>query len=165
MTPDIFGPVPGWHLAEINVARMVAPLDDPRMARFVAQLDEINRVAEASDGFVWRLKDDAGGASSYIKFSDDDRMIVNLSVWRSIGALHRYIYRSEHAAVYRDRLQWFEPPAASPFALWWIPAGAIPGLDEGRARLAQLHAEGPTPSAFTFKQPFAPVTPARAAAL
>ena len=156
MPVDPNGLFPGWHLAQINVSRLRAPLTDPRMARFVAQLDDINRVAEASDGFVWRLKDDTGAASSYIRFSEDGLTIVNMSVWRSIGSLHRYVYRSEHATVYRDRLQWFEPPAAPSLALWWIRAGTRPTLADGRRRLDLLASFGPTPSAFTFRQPFEP---------
>lgn len=75
------------HLAQINVARFRAPLDDPQLADFVAQLDSINALAERSDGFVWRLTSEAGTPSSYIKFSDDDLTIVNMSAWTSIDAL------------------------------------------------------------------------------
>ena len=146
----------GWSLAEINIARAVAPLADPAMSAFVAQLDAINRLAEASDGFIWRLKDEAGGPSSYVKFSDDDRVIVNLSVWRSVASLKAYVYRSAHGTVYRDRRQWFEPMTTPSLALWWVEAGHVPSLDEGRRRLEMLGRDGPTPQTFTIKQWFAP---------
>ena len=146
----------GWSLAQINVARGLAPLGDPVMRDFVAQLDAINRLAEASDGFIWRLKDDDGGASSYIQFSDDERVIVNMSVWRSVASLKAYVYRSAHGEVYRDRRQWFEPMTTPSLALWWIADGHVPSLDEGRQRLAILARDGPTPEAFTIKQWFAP---------
>ena len=145
-----------WHLAEINIARLIAPLTDPRVARFVEQLDAINALAERSPGFVWRLTATGGDPSAYVTFGDDDRVIVNMSVWTSIDALHRYVYGSGHGAVYRDRRQWFEPPAAPPFALWWIPAGHVPTLNEGRSKLAQLTRQGPTVNAFTFRRPFPP---------
>ncbi|HET9370476.1 MAG TPA: DUF3291 domain-containing protein [Vicinamibacterales bacterium] len=138
------------HLAQINVARLRAPLTDPLLADFVAALDPINALAEASPGFVWRLKDDSGASSSYVTFGDDDRLIVNMSVWTSIDTLFEYAYRSGHADVFRRRREWFEP-IDPPFALWWIPAGHVPSVDEGRAKLATLARLGPTPDAFTFK--------------
>ena len=138
------------HLAQINVARLRAPLTDPLLADFVAQLDAINVLAEESPGFVWRLKAEAGAPSSYIKFSDDDLTIVNMSVWTSVDALFAYVYRSGHGEVYRNRRTWFEP-IAHPFALWWIPEGDVPSLDEGRRRLELLARLGPTTDAFTFK--------------
>ena len=131
------------HLAEINVARLRAPLTDPLVADFVAQLDAINALAEASPGFIWRLKAEAGAPSSYIRFSDDELTIVNMSVWHSIDALFGYVYRSGHGEVYRNRRMWFQP-VEHPFALWWIREGHVPTLDEGRARLEMLARLGPT---------------------
>src|SRR5688572_23379196 len=141
------------HLAQINIARLRAPLTDPLLADFVAQLEAINALAEASPGFVWRLKADAGAPSSYIKFSDDDLTIVNMSVWTSVDALFAYVYRSGHGEVYRNRRAWFEP-IAQPFALWWMAEGDVPSLDEGRRRLELLSRVGPTADAFTFKARF-----------
>ena len=145
-----------WHLAEINVARARAPLTDPVMADFVSQLNAINALAEAAESFVWRLKDDDGAPSSYVHFADDPRLIVNMSVWESIEALHAYAYRSGHGAVYAARRSWFEDLGAPPLAMWWIPAGAIPTLAEGRRRWELLCQNGPTADAFTFKQRFDP---------
>ena len=147
------------HLAEINIARTRAPLTDPLMAEFVAQLETVNRAADESAGFVWRLKADDGSASSYVRFSEDERVIVNMSVWTSVEALQAFVYRThDHAAVFRDRLRWFEPLIGPPLALWWVPAGHIPSLDEGRRRLELLDRDGPTPEAFTFKHQFAAVS-------
>jgi hypothetical protein len=146
--------VPRFHIAEINVARLLAPLDDPRLADFVAQLDAVNAEAEGSDGFVWRLKSDGGGASSYLRPFEDDRLIVNISVWESIQTLHRFVYRARgHAAVYRARRLWFSP-VATPMAMWWIEVGRIPTIEEAKERLSLLERTGPTPDAFTFKSPF-----------
>jgi hypothetical protein len=145
-----------WHIAEINIARLRAPLTDPLLADFVAQLDEVNRIADESDGFVWRLKDDNGSASSYVRFSDDERVIVNMSVWRSIEALHQYVYLSHHLSVFKDRARWFERLPTASLAMWWIEAGQVPSLNEGRSRLAMLDHRGPTDQAFTFKHAFPP---------
>lgn len=145
-----------WHLAEINVARARAPLTDPVMADFVSQLDAINALAEAAEGFVWRLKGDDGAPSSYVHFTDDPRLIVNMSVWESIEALHSYAYRSGHGAIYAARKNWFEELGAPPLAMWWIPAGVIPTLEDGRRRWELLGRNGPTEEAFTFKHRFDP---------
>jgi hypothetical protein len=145
------------HLAEINVARLIAPLDDPRLADFVAQLDLVNEVAERSPGFVWRLKADGGGASSYIRAFDDPQLLINISVWESLAALRAYVYRSHaHASVFRDRRRWFEPLDAAPLALWWIPAGRVPTIAGAIERLEHLRRHGPTAVAFTFKEPYPP---------
>jgi Domain of unknown function (DUF3291) len=143
-----------FHLAEINVARARAPLDDPLLADFVAQLDGVNRLAERTPGFVWRLVGEGGAASSYVRAFEDERMLVNLTVWESLESLTAYTYRSDHGRVYRDRARWFEPSVGPSLALWWIPAGHVPTVEEGKAKLDALAARGPTPEAFTFKRPF-----------
>ena len=142
-----------FHLAQINVARALAPLDDPKLAGFVARLDDINALADSSPGFVWRLQSDSGNATD-IQVSDDPQFIVNMSVWQGLDALFAYVYRSDHLQVMAQRRQWFEKPAGAFMALWWLPTGTLPSLDDGLARIAQLERSGPTPQAFTFKQPF-----------
>jgi hypothetical protein len=146
-----------YHLAQINVARMLAPLDDPIMAGFVAQLAEINARADQSPGFVWRLQTPEGNATAINAFVDD-RILINMSVWESIEALQQYTYRSQHAGVFRQRRDWFEPATQPHLALWWIAVGHIPTPAEGKARLELLSELGATPQAFTFKQPFSSPT-------
>jgi hypothetical protein len=141
------------HLAQLNVALMRAPIDDPLIAGFVAQLDHINAVAERSPGFVWRLKTEDGDATA-IRAFDDPMIIVNMTVWDSVESLHAYVYRSDHVGLMRDRKKWFERMADAHMGLWWIPAGHIPGLDEAKARLEHLRAHGPSPFAFTFRECF-----------
>lgn len=143
------------HLAQYNVARLVAPLDDPKIARFVAALERINTLGDRSPGFVWRLKTDDGTSTS-VRVEGDDRVLVNFTVWESIESLFAFTYRSDHVALFRRRREWFEPPTEAHLVLWWIPAGETPSLDEAQVRLARLRAEGPTAEAFTFKQRFTP---------
>lgn len=142
-----------YHLAQINVARAQAPLDDPKLAGFVARLDEINALADGAPGFVWRLQSDSGNATD-IQVCDDPRFIVNLSLWEDLDALFAFVYRSDHLQVMARRHQWFEKPAGAFMALWWLPAGRLPTPEEGLARLAELDRKGPTAKAFTFKAPF-----------
>lgn len=150
----------GFHLAQFNAARALAPLDDPRLAAFVAELDRINAIAEASPGFVWRLQDDSGNATQ-IQAYDDPRMLINLSVWQNANALFDYVYKTDHSKILARRREWFEYPAGPHLVLWWIPAGHHPDTEEARSRLRLLQERGPSPEAFTFKQRFpAPATAA-----
>jgi Domain of unknown function (DUF3291) len=125
------------------------------MAGFMAALEPINAIADDAPGFVWRLQDEAGDATAIRPF-EDDSLMINMSVWESREALWRFVYDSEHLAVMRRRREWFERMKVF-MALWWIPAGTLPTLEDARERLAALEARGPTPYAFTFKQPFSPV--------
>jgi hypothetical protein len=141
------------HLAQINIGRLVAPVDDPKIAEFVAQLDSINALAEASPGFVWRLQSDAGNATD-IPYNDDPFVIVNMSVWESLEALRDFVYRSDHIRVLRDRAKWFEKMEKPYYCLWWIPAGHRPSVAEARERLEHYQRHGSTPYAFWFSQHF-----------
>jgi hypothetical protein len=139
-----------FHIAQVNIARALAPLDSERLQSFVARLDEINALADGSAGFVWRLKSDQG-PSSYLRPYDDERIIFNLSVWTSVEALKEYVYKTAHAEVLRRRREWFEHFDGAYTAMWWVPAGHIPGVEEAKERLAHLEAHGPSPFAFTFR--------------
>jgi len=145
--------MPDWRLAQINVGRLVAPADDPRVAPFFAALDRINEVADLAPGFVWRLQSESGNATD-IKPTDDPRFIVNMSVWEDAEALFAYVYRSAHAPEMARRREYFERFDGAYQALWWVPAGQIPSIDEGLARLWRLDRFGPTSQAFTFKARF-----------
>ena len=148
------------QIAEINVARLRYPLDDPRVAEFVAALDRVNALAEASRGFVWRLKD-AGGNATHIAAYDDPTVLANMSVWTSPAALYEFSYRTAHREFVQRRKEWFELFGAAYLALWWIEPGAFPDVAEGRRRLAHLQRFGPSPYAFTFRAVPEPVADAR----
>jgi hypothetical protein len=139
------------HLAQINVGRFVAPIDDPRMAGFVSQLDPVNKLADESPGFVWRLQSASGNATD-IAYSDDPTIALNMSVWESLDALKAYVYRSRHLDVLKDRQQWFVKMDLPHYCLWWVPEGHIPTVAEGRERLEHYQKHGPTPHAFWFQQ-------------
>lgn len=143
------------HLAEFNIARLLAPLDAAENAEFVAVLDAVNRIAEVSTGFVWRLTDDAARSASYVQVYDDPLLIVHYTIWSDLESLRHFTYRSGHAAYFRRRREWFEE-GSSRIACWWVPAGDVPSLGEAVARLDHVATHGPTPHAFTFSTPFAP---------
>jgi hypothetical protein len=143
------------HLAQLNVGRLRAPLDDPLIDDFRLNLAPVNALAEASPGFVWRLQDEGGDATG-IKVFDHDLEIVNLTVWESIEAFADFTYRSGHVNFLRRRREFFEAPSQPILCLWWIPEGTIPTVEEAIARLEHLRAHGPTPTAFTFRHRFGP---------
>lgn len=143
------------HLAQANIARMIAPLDDPIMAGFVEQLAYINAVADRSPGFVWRLETPEGDATA-IRAFDDERILFNMSVWEDVESLYRYTYRSDHLSPLRDRRKWFERMDGAHLVLWWVPAGHQPTVNEARDRIDVLNREGPGPAAFTFARTFDP---------
>jgi len=144
----------GWHLAQINVARLVAPEGDARVQGFFDALERVNALADASPGFVWRLQDGEGAGATAIQATVDPQLIVNLSVWTDADALFAFVYRSGHTPVMAQRRGWFERPAGAYQALWWIPAGDLPTVNDGLSRLWHLDRFGPTPLAFTFKARF-----------
>lgn len=142
-----------YHLAQINIARMLAPIDDPLMAEFVAQLAPVNALADSSPGFVWRLQAEDGDATSF-KVYEDDMVIVNMSVWESVESLREYSYRSAHVGVMKYRTKWFERFDDPYYTLWWVPAGHIPTAEEGKERLEYLRKNGDSSHAFSFKNVF-----------
>ncbi len=143
------------HLAEINIGRLRAPVDDPMIADFVANLDRINALADASPGFVWRLTGDGNNATDIQPDPSDPLMALNMSVWESPQALGAFVYRSDHQPVMRRRVEWFEKLELY-MALWWVPAGHRPTVAEGWGKIQTLRRLGPTPEAFTFKTIFPP---------
>lgn len=145
-----------WNIAQVNIGRMNAPsIDDPVMSEFVAQLEGINRLAESSKGFVWRLKEEGGNATN-IRFNDDPRMIVNMSVWESIDDLSHFTYKTLHRDVLAQRHKWFVKMDQHFQALWYVPRFTFPSVEDAKFRLEYLANNGPTPMAFTFAKRFSP---------
>lgn len=142
--------MPAYQLAQVNVARLLAPLDSEQLTDFVANLDPINALAEQSPGFVWRLKKEEGDGTTIQAF-DDSMIIVNLSVWETVDALKIFTYDSAHVAMMKRRREWFSRFQTSYMVLWWIEKGHIPTPQEARQRLEMLDEHGPTALAFTFR--------------
>jgi len=144
-----------YHLAQVNIGKILGPMDSPVMSEFKNNLERINALAEASEGFIWRLKDDNNNATS-IKVFEDDFMLINMSVWTSIEALYKYVYESAHVEYLKKRREWFEKLTEMHMALWWIPAGHIPSPAEAIERLNHIREKGDGPYAFGFKKRFTP---------
>lgn len=148
-----------YHLAQLNIARMTMPYDDPGMQDFVNALDPVNEHADNSPGFVWRLKSDQTGDQALVDF-EASGWLVNMSVWQDITALREFIKAPIHLAIMKRRANWFAKWPTQTMVLWWIEAGHIPAFEEAFQKLETLRKHGPSERAFTFGQAFDP--PARA---
>jgi hypothetical protein len=144
----------GFHLAEINVGRLKAPVDHPMIADFKNNLDRINALADGMPGFVWRLVGEGNNATDIQPKADDPLFAVNMSVWSDMDALGGFVYRSAHRDIMRRRREWFEHMEIF-MCLWWVPVGHTPIVEEGLAKLELFEKLGPTADAFSFKVPFA----------
>lgn len=142
-----------YHLCHLNIGPANGPLTDPVMEGFVAKLDEINQLAYQSPGFVWHLQIDINNPADLAMYGEPG-MLFNLSVWESLEALYAYVYQSQHVQMMQRRKEWFGTMDGPNYVLWWIPAGELPTLEEGKQRIAYLAEHGPSAHAFTFKQSF-----------
>jgi hypothetical protein len=143
-----------YELAQLNIGIMKEPLESPGMADFVANLDRINALAEASPGFVWRMQTDEGDATALRPMGDDT--LVNMSVWRDVESLNHYVFKTAHVEIMRRRREWFERMHEAATVLWWVRKGHRPDMTEAAEKLQLLRAQGPTEHAFTFRQAFPP---------
>jgi hypothetical protein len=146
----------GYELAQVNIGRMRAPLDSPVMKDFMDGLAEVNAAADAAEGFVWRLVDGEGDGATGFRFYGDEWLIVNMSVWASPETFREYVYGPAHRPFLQRRREWFEHLAEAFTALWWVPAGERPTVEEAEKRLTLLREKGPTADAFTMRQVFDP---------
>ncbi|MFJ9944329.1 DUF3291 domain-containing protein [Streptomyces erythrochromogenes] len=153
-------PAHGVHLAQLNVATLLHPLHDPRIAPFVEMLDPVNSAADGAPGFVWRLVEEGEGDATGLRPAGEN-VIVNLSVWETRQALWDFAYRSGHLEAMRRRREWFERHVEAHLVLWWVPAGHLPTVGEALERLRDLQAHGPSPRAFTFASSYTAAEAAR----
>lgn len=144
-----------WHLAQVNIGKMVAPQGDPRVTPFFDALDRVNALAEESPGFVWRLTGGGNNATDILATADP-LLLINMSVWEDAMSLFNFVYRSAHTQVMVRRREFFERFEGSYQALWWIEAGTMPTINDALSRLWHLDRCGPTSHAFTFKRQFPP---------
>ncbi len=140
-----------FHLAQLNVGRILHPIDHPAIRPFLDALEHVNRLAEAAPGFVWRLQTESGNATDVQHpWSADQFALVNMSIWETADALRDYVYQSAHREYLARRQEWLEKPKAPHYVLWWVPAGHIPNLEQAAERLEHYRAQGPTAHAFWF---------------
>jgi hypothetical protein len=142
----------GYHLAELNVGRLLAPTDDPRVADFMAALDRVNGLGKRMPGFVWMMEGsgEPGTGNTAAKIGGDAQYVSNLTVWTDVESLEEFVWNTVHRVFYERRHDWFEVLGKQYFVMWWVPEGHRPTLDEALVRLDQLRAEGPSDAAFDW---------------
>jgi len=141
-----------FHLAEVNIAKRLAPLDDPIMQDFINNLDIMNAIADASEGFVWRLMDEDKDEAN--KIFQDDTLLINISVWKNLETLFNYTYNSGHVEIFKRKKEWFSKTKMMHMAFWYIPENYVPTFQDAKIRLDYLNSYGETPYAFSFKSKF-----------
>jgi len=144
------------HLAQLNIAKAKYSLEASEIKEFIDNLEPVNIIAESSDGFIWRLKDENGDATNIKAFSEPS-IIVNMSVWSSTDALKNFMFRSHHRDFLRRKKEWFHNIPDDSYVLWWVPIGHIPTIEEAVEKLELLRNNGDTPNAFTFKSNFSAI--------
>ncbi|WP_095589916.1 DUF3291 domain-containing protein [Actibacterium ureilyticum] len=139
-----------YHLAELNVGRLIAPTDDPRVAEFMGALDRINGMGKRMPGFVWMMEGsgEPGTGNTENSIGDDPQFVANLTVWEDVASLEKFVWQTVHRQFYDRRQEWFEILGDMHFVMWWVPAGHEPTLDEALARLEHLRAHGDSDHAF-----------------
>ncbi|MCP5075413.1 MAG: DUF3291 domain-containing protein [Rhodobacteraceae bacterium] len=141
------------HLAELNIARLVAPTDDPRVADFMNALDRINGLGKRSNGFVWMMEGsgEPGKGNTENNIGDDPQMVANLTVWEDVLSLENYVWNTVHRQFYERRAEWFKVMRPAHFVMWWVPEGHRPTLAEAMERLEHMRAHGDSDRAFGWK--------------
>lgn len=137
------------HLAQLNIGRLIAETDDPRVAGFMDNIERINAIGKRSPGFVWMMETpDCGAGNTGAKIDGEPRLISNLTVWEDVGSLEQFVWGTVHRQFYERRAEWFEVMAEMHFVMWWVPEGHRPTLEEGLERLRLLRERGDTDEAF-----------------
>jgi len=143
-----------YQLAQINIARMRGVnIEDPIMKEFVDNLDSINYIAEQSEGFIWRLKDDDNNATAFNPY-DDEQIIINISVWQNFETFRNFIFESKHIEYMKRRKEWFQSFGKAYTGMWWIKAGIFPTIEDAVDKLSYLQEHGPSEFIFDFKKQF-----------
>ena len=142
----------GYHLAELNVGRLLAPTDDPRVAEFMANLDRVNGLGKRMPGFVWMMEGsgEPGTGNTENSIGDDPQFVANLTVWQDAPSLEKFVWGTIHKQFYERRQEWFEVLGAMHFVMWWVPEGREPTLEEAMDRLEHLRTHGATEHAFDW---------------
>jgi hypothetical protein len=140
----------GHHIAELNIGRLVAPTDDPRVAEFMGALDRVNGLGKRMPGFVWMMEGsgEPGTGNTEAKIGGDPQFVSNLTVWQDVASLGRFVFDTVHARFYERRQDWFEVLGQQHFVMWWVPEGHRPTLDEAIQRLAMRERDGDSDQAF-----------------
>ena len=128
------------YLAELNLGRLIAPTDDPRVAEFMDNLDRINGMGKRMPGFVWMSEGSGapGTGNTENAIGDDPQLVFNLTVWQDLPSLEKFVYKTIHVKFMDRKAEWFEVMDQQHFVMWWIEEGHRPTRDEA-LELSLIH--------------------------
>ncbi|MEM9168649.1 MAG: DUF3291 domain-containing protein [Pseudomonadota bacterium] len=96
--------------------------------------------------------DNPAGDATDVRFGEDPRLLVNLSVWETPEDLERFVFATVHRKFYMRRADWFEKATTPRFVMWPVVAGHRPTVDQAMARLDRLVTDGPSEDAFGWER-------------
>lgn len=142
-------------LAQMNYARLVAPMDDPEMKEFKLALEPVNVIAKTTPGFVWSYDNDDEAEHMAVDLLREDPLLMpQLSLWKDMASLRHFVFKSGHAMYFKRKKEWFTAPPSPYSVCWWYDLTANkyqpPSLKESFERCAHLKEHGPTEHAFDF---------------
>ncbi|MGL4404995.1 MAG: DUF3291 domain-containing protein [Notoacmeibacter sp.] len=135
-------------IAQLNFS--VWKIDDTSdaAAPFNDNLARMNALAERSEGFIWRFKDENN--TTGITVLGGPETILTLSVWQSAKHLEAFAFNTVHRKIYERKAEWFAKLQSHHLVMWNIEAGHLPTLDEAKERLDHLDKHGNTDFAFDW---------------
>lgn len=142
-------------LAQMNYARLLFPMDDPKMQEFQRALEPVNSIAKSTPGFIWSYDNDDEAEHMAVDLLREDPLLMpQLSLWKDMGSLRHFVFKSGHAMYFKRKKEWFTSPPAPYSVCWWYDLTANnyrpPSLNESFERCAHLGKHGPTGYAFDF---------------
>lgn len=142
-----------YHIAELNIGRLIAPTDDPRVAEFMSALDRINGMGKRMPGFVWMMEGsgEPGTGNTENAIGGDPQFVTNLTVWEDVASMENFVWNTVHRQFYERRKEWFEVLGKMHFVMWWVPAGHRPTQAEALERLAHREEHGDSDHAFGWE--------------
>jgi hypothetical protein len=145
------------QLSFFTYGTLVEDYGHPRNETFHHYTGRIYEAVATVAGYIWTPEED-WDISPWWKASEGPNDAQTLSVWENLDAVFRFTYRQGdvHAEALKRRKDWFAPHEHPLHVAWWIDHGDRPTWREGVARLEHLDANGSSPHAFTFRQPYAP---------
>ncbi len=138
------------HLAELNIGRLIAPTNDPRVAEFMENLDRVNGLGKRMPGFVWMMEGsgEPGTGNTDAHIGDDPQFVANLSVWETPEQLQTFVFDTVHARFMARGKKWFEGLVQMHFVMWWVAEGTQPTLDQALEKLSYREKHGDSDAAF-----------------
>ncbi len=140
-------------LCQYNVALLRHAFHAPEMATFRDRLGELHEQAREEFDYVGRYEGEHSAEGYIMPHPNWPRLMGNLTAWRSLAALRRYVFESPgHREMMQRKREWFDkmPEDLRPYNVLYVSDRI--DLEEAKARLDMVQRLGPTALAFTWKE-------------